>query len=101
MLSTTNASRTNAPKVVAMRDRIGLEAFIVIWHENKAESHHSHKIIPNSSPSIGPTFAGINFNNWNGARKYHSGLMPIGAGPNGSASGPRVQGEDGVSRIRR
>src|SRR5262245_25312027 len=48
---------------------------------------------PRTSPSINHTVDGMTFKVWNMNRKYHSGLIPAGAGTNGSAFTPRFQGK--------
>ncbi len=50
-------------------------------------------MIPKSSPLINSIFPGSNFNIWNIPRKYHSGLIPIGADENGSALFPNSHGK--------
>src|SRR5574341_2129296 len=52
---------------------------------------------PTSSPSRNQSFAGISFSVWNMNRKYHSGLMPAGAGAKASAFSPSSQGARAAS----
>src|ERR1035437_3284229 len=53
--------------------------------------------MPSISPSMPRIFEGIILSVWNMNRKYHSGLMPAGAEPNGSAFTPRLHGNSAAS----
>ena len=53
--------------------------------------------MPTISPSIPRILLGRYFRVWNMNMKYHSGLMPIGAGANGSAFLPSSAGSRAAS----
>src|SRR5215471_570776 len=55
--------------------------------------------MPSTSPSMKKMCDGMSFRVWNCARKYHSGLMPGGAGANGSAFVPNSHGKNTARQI--